>query len=92
MTSPKEKRIPVMLNPRIQRQIAEYADAFVLSQADVIEVMAEQFGQCGKVDELLNAKREAKVAGRTSKTAILKSLAKLSAEQLEELQRMAEKK
>jgi hypothetical protein len=87
----KGKRQPVMLDADIQGRIAEYAKAYKLSQSDVIEVMEEMFSGSGRVDELLNAKREAKVSGRTSKTAILKNLSKLSAEQLEALTKMLPK-
>lgn len=87
----KGKRQPVMLDANIQGQIAEYAKAYKLSQSEVIEVALNLLGNSGKVDELLTAKREAKVSGRTSKTAILKSLSKLTAEQLEELAGMVKK-
>lgn len=87
-----EKRLAILLYPQVQRRVAELAKTYTLSQSDVVEVMIEVLTAQPNLEALMQAKRESKVAGRSSKTAILKSLSKLSAEQLEELSRMVEKK
>lgn len=87
-----EKRLAILLYPQVQRRVAELAKTHTLSQSDVVEVMVDLLNAQPNLEELMQAKRESKVAGRSSKTAILKSLSKLSAEQLEELSRMVEKK
>lgn len=87
-----EKRLAILLYPHVQRRVAELAKTYTLSQSDVVEVMIGVLNAQPNIEELMKIKREAKVSGRSSKTAILKSLSKLSAEQLEELSRMIEKK
>ena len=83
-----EKRLAVLLYPEVQRRIAELAKTYTLNQSEVIEVMLDVLATQPNIEELMTAKREAKVSTRTSKTALLKSLSKLSAEQLEELAKM----
>lgn len=83
-----EKRLAVLLYPNIQRQIAELAKTHTLNQSEVIEVMLDIALAQNDLAERMKAKREAKAGARGSKTAILKSLSKLSAEQLEELAKM----
>lgn len=83
-----EKRLAILLYPNVQRRIAELAKEHTLSQSDVVEVMLDNLLATPTHVEQLKAKREAKVSGRSSKTAILKSLSKLTADQLEELAKM----
>lgn len=87
-----EKRLAVLLYPTVQRRIAELAKTYTLNQSEVIEVMLDILGAkpIDQVEALMKAKREAKVATRTSKTALLKSLSKLSADKLAELTKLAE--
>lgn len=86
-----DKRLAVLLYPQVQRKVAEVARAHTLNQSEVIEVAIDNLLLQPNLGQLMQAKRESKVAGRTSKTAILKSLSKLNAEQLEELAKMVGK-
>lgn len=89
-----EKRQAVLLYPSVQRQIAELARAHTLNQSEVIEVAISVLGStpADEVERVMKAKREAKLAARTSKTALLKSLSKLSADKLAEISKLIESK
>jgi urate oxidase len=89
-----DKRLAVLMYPAVQRRIAELARIHTLNQSEVIEVMLDVLNSltAEHVEALMRAKRESKIATRTSKTALLKSLAKLTAAQLEELAKLAETK
>lgn len=86
-----EKRLAILLYPNVQRRIAELAKEHTLSQSDVVEVMLDNLLANPGYAALLKIKRDAKVAGRSSKTALLKTLSKLSADKLEELAKLANK-
>jgi hypothetical protein len=83
MTTPK--RTAIVLEADIQEKVATIAKTYKLSQGIVIQTMIDMVGDTPEFDTALKAKREDKVSNRTGKTAILKKLAKLSAEELEEL-------
>lgn len=79
------KRTAIVLEPEIQDKVASLAKNFKLSQGVVIDTMLELLAGKPEFEAALKAKREDKVGSRTGKTAILKRLSKLSAEELEEL-------
>jgi hypothetical protein len=83
MTTPK--RTAIVLEADIQEKVATIAKTYKLSQGIVIQTMMDMVGNTSEFDTALKAKREDKVSNRTGKTAILKKLSKLSAEELEEL-------
>lgn len=83
MTTPK--RTAIVLEADIQEKVATIAKTHKLSQGIVIQTMIDMVGNTPEFEAALKAKREDKVSNRTGKTAILKKLAKLSAEELEEL-------
>lgn len=83
MTTPK--RTAIVLEADIQEKVATIAKTYKLSQGIVIQTMMDMVGNTPEFDAALKAKREDKVSNRTGKTAILKKLSKLSAEELEEL-------
>jgi len=83
MTTPK--RTAIVLEADIQEKVATIAKTYKLSQGIVIQTMIDMVGNTPEFDTALKAKREDKVSNRTGKTAILKKLSKLSAEELEEL-------
>jgi hypothetical protein len=83
MTTPK--RTAIVLEADIQEKVATIAKTYKLSQGIVIQTMMDMVGNTPEFDTALKAKREDKVSNRTGKTAILKKLSKLSAEELEEL-------
>lgn len=80
-----EKRLAILLHPPIQREIAALAKEHKLSQSEIIEVMVEAIKDVPDMTERFTKRRESKVGGRSGKTAILKKLSKLSAEELEAL-------
>lgn len=83
MTTPK--RTAIVLEADIQEKVATIAKTHKLSQGVVIQTMIDMVGNTPEFEAALKAKREDKVSNRTGKTAILKKLSKLSAEELEEL-------
>lgn len=83
MTTPK--RTAIVLEADIQEKVATIAKTHKLSQGIVIQTMIDMVGNTPEFEAALKAKREDKVSNRTGKTAILKKLSKLSAEELEEL-------
>lgn len=83
MTTPK--RTAIVLEADIQEKVATIAKTHKLSQGIVIQTMMDMVGNTPEFEAALKAKREDKVSNRTGKTAILKKLSKLSAEELEEL-------
>lgn len=86
MTAPK--RTAIVLEADIQEKVALIARDHKLSQGIVIQTMIDMVGDSPEFVERLKAKREEKMNGRTGKTAILKKLSKLSAEELEALAAM----
>ena len=80
-----DKRLAILLHPPVQRQVAALAKEHKLSQSEVVEVMIDAIKTVPDINERFTQKREAKVSGRTGKTAILKKLSKLSADELEAL-------
>lgn len=83
MTTPK--RTAIVLEADIQEKVATIAKTYKLSQGIVIQTMMDMVGNTPEFETALKSKREDKVSNRTGKTAILKKLSKLSAEELEEL-------
>lgn len=79
------KRTAIVLEADIQDKVATIAKNYKLSQGQVIQTMIDMVGTTPEFDAALKAKRIDKVSNRTGKTAILKKLAKLSAEELEAL-------
>jgi hypothetical protein len=79
------KRTAIVLDPAIQDRVADLAKNHKLNQGQVIEVMLDMLTDKPDFIEALKSKREQKVSSRTGKTAILKKLSKLSADQLEAL-------
>jgi hypothetical protein len=86
MTAPK--RTAIVLEADIQEKVAVIARHHKLSQGVVIQTMIDMVGDTPEFLERLKAKREDKVSNRTGKTAILKKLSKLSADELEALAAM----
>lgn len=82
MTQEHDKRLAILLHPPVQRRVATYAKDNKLSQSEVVEVLLELADQTPDLAERFTKKREAKVSGRSGKTAILKKLSRLSAEEL----------
>lgn len=79
------KRTAIVLEADIQDKVATLAKTYKLSQGVVIQTMMDMLGDKPEFDAALKAKRIDKVSNRTGKTAILKKLSKLSAEELEAL-------
>jgi len=77
-----EKRLAILLHPPVQQRVAVIAREHKLSQSEVIEVLVDLANTTPNIAELFATKRESKVNGRTGKTALLKKLSKLSAEDL----------
>jgi len=86
MTTPK--RTAIVLEADTQEKVAAIARAHTLSQGIVIQTMIDMVGDSPEFLAALKAKRQDKVSNRTGKTAILKKLSKLSAEELEALASM----
>ena len=82
MTVEHEKRLAILLHPPVQRKVAGFAKEHKLPQSEVVEVLLELAEQTPDIAERFAKKREIKVSGRTGKTALLKKLSKLSAEDL----------
>ena len=79
------KRTAIVLEPEIQDQVAVLARTHKLPQGLVIQTMIDMVRDKPEFIAALQAKRVEKVSNRTGKTALLKRLAKLSAEELEAL-------
>ncbi len=77
-----EKRLAILLHPPVQQRVAVIAREHKLSQSEIIEVLVDLLEATPNAAELFAKKRESKVSGRTGKTALLKKLSKLSAEEL----------
>jgi hypothetical protein len=84
-TASTAKRAAIVLEQDIQEKVATIAKTYKLSQGQVIQTMIDMVGTTPEFDAALKAKRTEKVSNRTGKTAILKRLSKLSAEELEAL-------
>lgn len=83
MTAPK--RTAIVLEADIQEKVAKVARLHKLSQGVVIDTMLDMVGETPEFVQALQARRTEKVQNRTGKTALLKRLSKLSAEELETL-------
>lgn len=83
-----QKRTAIVLDASIQEKVAVIARAHKLNQGVVIETMIDMVSDTPEFIAALQAKREDKVSNRTGKTAILKKLSKLSADELEALAAM----
>lgn len=83
-TEEKGKRYAIIVEQVVQEKLAKIAKTHKISQGAVVETLMEH-ADMDKLDAAFKARREAKVAGRTGKTAILKRLSKLTPEQLEAL-------
>lgn len=79
------KRNAIVLEGHIQEKVAKVAREHKLSQGQVVLTMLEMLEGKPEFEEALKAKRDTKVNSRTGKTAILKKLSKLTAEELEQL-------
>lgn len=79
------KRTAIVLDASIQDRVAKLAKEHKINQGQVIDVMLDLLADKPEFLEALKNKREEKVGGRTSKTALLKKLSKLSQDELEEL-------
>lgn len=82
MTQDHDKRLAILLHPPVQKRVAAFAKDHKLSQSEVIEVFLELAESTPDLAERFTKKRDAKVSGRSGKTALLKKLSKLSAEEL----------
>jgi len=80
----KGKRYAIVVEQTVQEKLAKIAKTYKISQGAVVETLMDS-ADMSKLEEAFKARREAKVAGRTGKTAILKRLSKLTPEQLEAL-------
>lgn len=83
-----QKRTAIVLEADIQEKVATIARDNKLSQGIVIQTMMDMLGGTPEFAAALKVKREDKVNNRTGKTAILKKLSRLSAEELEVLAAM----
>lgn len=83
-----QKRNAIVLDADIQEKVATIARDHKLSQGIVIQTMIDMVGDTPEFTAALKTKRENKVNNRTGKTAILKKLSRLSAEELEVLAAM----
>ncbi len=83
-----QKRTAIVLDASIQEKVAVIARAHKLNQGVVIETMIDMVSDTPEFIAALQAKRDDKVSNRTGKTAILKKLSKLSADELEALAAM----
>lgn len=81
----ESKRTAIVLEADIQERVAVIAKEHKLTQGQVILTMLEMLTDKPEFIQALKAKREQKVNSRTGKTALLKKLSKLSAEELEAL-------
>jgi hypothetical protein len=86
MTVPK--RTAIVLDADIHEKVATIARDHKLPQGVVIQTMIDMVGDKPEFVARLKEKRDDKVSSRTGKTAILKKLSKLSAEELEALAAM----
>lgn len=84
-TNKAVKRTAIVLDPAIQDRVAALSKEHKLNQGLVIEVMLDMLQDKPEFVQALKEKRESKVNSRTGKTAILKRLSKLTAEELEAL-------
>jgi hypothetical protein len=84
-TKSAAKRTAIVLDPNIQDRVAALSKEHKLNQGLVIEAMLDLLDGKPEFVTALKEKRESKVNSRTGKTAILKKLSKLSAEELEAL-------
>lgn len=83
MTTPK--RTAIVLDIDVREKLAKVARAYKLNQGVVIDTMLDMLNGKPEFDAALKDRRAEKVENRTGKTAILKKLSKLSAEELEAL-------
>lgn len=84
-TKAAPKRNAIVLDGAIQERVAKIAREAKLTQGVVILAMMDLLEGTPEFDAKLKELRDTKVGGRTGKTALLKKLAKLSAEDLERL-------
>lgn len=82
----KERRFAVIVQDSVQTEIAALAKEHGVTQSIVIKALIEV---CDKalLADTLKAKKQEKLAGRTSKSALLKRLAAMDSEKLKELLR-----
>lgn len=78
------KRFAILVYPEVQQELAKLAKQYKVSQSIVAKTLLDLVDR-QKLDEVLKVKYVAKIEGRSSKTAILKRLAALNAEQLADL-------
>jgi len=79
------KRTAIVLDADIHERVAKVARTYKLSQGIVIDAALDMVGDTPEFDAALKARRTEKVESRTGKTALLKKLSKLSADELEAL-------
>ena len=79
------KRAAIVLEAEIQERVAKMARLYKLSQGQIILTLLELCEGTERFEKAIQDRREAKTSSRVGKTAMLKQLSKLSAEQLDEL-------
>lgn len=84
-TKTAPKRNAIVLDGAIQERVARLARDAKLTQGVVINAMMDLLEGTPQFEDKLKELRESKLGSRTGKTAILKKLSKLSAEELEKL-------
>lgn len=78
------KRFAILVYPEVQQEFAKLAKQYKVSQSVVAKTLLDIVDR-QKLDDVLKIKYVEKMDNRTSKTALLKRLSGLSAEQLAEL-------
>lgn len=86
----KEKRFAIIVEEPVQKELAKLAKLHGVSQSVVTKTLLEIVDPSA-LKSALEAKREEKLAGRTSKTSLLKQLAGLDQEKLAALLAQLEK-
>lgn len=85
------KRAAIVLEADIQDRVAKLARYHKLSQGHIILTMLELCEGKPEFEQAVQARREAKVSNKVGKTAMLKELAKLSADDLDALMKALKK-
>lgn len=82
MKTEDTKRYTIVLSAAHQDKLAAVAKQFKISQGEVIEELLDHAAGLESMAERFTARREEKVAGRTSKKELLGKLKSLPAEEL----------
>lgn len=77
----KEKRFAIIVEEPVQKELAKLAKLHGVSQSVVTKTLLEVC-DINTLKSALEAKREQKIAGRVSKTSLIKQLSSLDQDQL----------